>query len=66
MARYNTLTIGVLALALAAGACNRDAKDTRKEAITFHRVAYDNLAAARKIRDAGLPEAHAYRVEKGI
>ena len=40
--------------------------DTRKEAITFHRVAYDNLAAARKIRDAGLPEAHAYRVEKGI
>jgi diadenosine tetraphosphatase ApaH/serine/threonine PP2A family protein phosphatase len=37
-----------------------------REQITFHRIAYDHLAAARKIRRAGLPEAHAYRVEKGI
>jgi diadenosine tetraphosphatase ApaH/serine/threonine PP2A family protein phosphatase len=34
--------------------------------ITFHRVPYDNLAAARKIREAGLPEALAYRLERGI
>jgi diadenosine tetraphosphatase ApaH/serine/threonine PP2A family protein phosphatase len=40
--------------------------DTASEQITFHRIAYDHLAAARKIRKAGLPEAHAYRVEKGI
>ena len=40
--------------------------DPAREEITFHRVAYDHLAAARKIRNAGLPEAHAYRVEKGI
>jgi diadenosine tetraphosphatase ApaH/serine/threonine PP2A family protein phosphatase len=40
--------------------------DSVREQITFHRVAYDHLAAARKIRRAGLPEAHAYRVEKGI
>jgi diadenosine tetraphosphatase ApaH/serine/threonine PP2A family protein phosphatase len=40
--------------------------DTTREQITFYRIAYDHLAAARKIRQAGLPEAHAYRVEKGI
>jgi diadenosine tetraphosphatase ApaH/serine/threonine PP2A family protein phosphatase len=40
--------------------------DAARKQITFHRVAYDHLAAARKIRQAGLPEAHAYRVEKGI
>jgi diadenosine tetraphosphatase ApaH/serine/threonine PP2A family protein phosphatase len=40
--------------------------DPVREEITFHRVAYDNLRAARKIRDARLPEAHAYRVERGI
>jgi len=40
--------------------------DPSREEITFHRVAYDHLSAARKIRDAGLPEAHAYRVERGI
>ena len=40
--------------------------DVGREELTFHRVAYDNLAAARKIRQAGLPESHAYRVEKGI
>jgi diadenosine tetraphosphatase ApaH/serine/threonine PP2A family protein phosphatase len=40
--------------------------DTDREEITFHRIAYDHLAAARKIRKAGLPLAHAYRVERGI
>ncbi len=40
--------------------------DSARERITFHRIAYDHLAAARKIRKAGLPEAHAYRVERGI
>lgn len=40
--------------------------DCGRERITFHRVPYDHLAAARKIRAAGLPETHAYRVEKGI
>ncbi len=33
--------------------------------ITFHRVAYDHFAAARKIRVAGLPESLAYRLERG-
>ena len=40
--------------------------DCARQQITFHRVAYDHLAAARKIREAGLPEPHAFRVEKGI
>lgn len=40
--------------------------ESELERITFHRVPYDHLAAARKIRAAGLPETHAYRVEKGI
>jgi diadenosine tetraphosphatase ApaH/serine/threonine PP2A family protein phosphatase len=40
--------------------------DTESERITFHRVPYDHLVAARKIRDAGLPLSIAYRVEKGI
>ena len=39
--------------------------DVRRE-ITFHRVSYDYLAAADKIRRAGLPAALAYRVESGI
>lgn len=39
--------------------------DVRRE-ITFHRVAYDHLAAAAKIRRAGLPAALAFRVESGI
>jgi diadenosine tetraphosphatase ApaH/serine/threonine PP2A family protein phosphatase len=39
--------------------------DTERERITFHRVPYNHLAAARKIRDAGLPESIAYRVERG-
>lgn len=40
--------------------------DTERERITFRRVAYDHLAAARKIEDAGLPLSIAYRVAKGI
>lgn len=40
--------------------------DLQAQALTFHRVAYDHLAAARKIRAAGLPEAIAYRVERGV
>jgi diadenosine tetraphosphatase ApaH/serine/threonine PP2A family protein phosphatase len=40
--------------------------DSSREQITFQRVPYDHLAAARKIRAAGLPETHAHRVEKGI
>lgn len=30
--------------------------DPRKERLTFHRVPYDHLAAARKVRAAGLPD----------
>ena len=40
--------------------------DAALERITYHRLAYDQVAAAAKIRQAGLPEAHAYRVEKGV
>jgi diadenosine tetraphosphatase ApaH/serine/threonine PP2A family protein phosphatase len=40
--------------------------DPAHEQITFHRLAYDHVAAAQKIRRAGLPEAHAFRVEKGV
>ena len=40
--------------------------DPQREQITFHRVPYDHLAAARKIRQAGLPEFHAFRVERGV
>jgi diadenosine tetraphosphatase ApaH/serine/threonine PP2A family protein phosphatase len=40
--------------------------DTELERITFRRIAYDHLAAARKIEDAGLPLSIAYRVAKGI
>jgi diadenosine tetraphosphatase ApaH/serine/threonine PP2A family protein phosphatase len=40
--------------------------DTGAKSLTFHRVPYDNRAAARKVRDAGLPEALAYRLERGI
>jgi diadenosine tetraphosphatase ApaH/serine/threonine PP2A family protein phosphatase len=39
--------------------------DLEAKSITFHRVAYDNFAAARKIRAAGLPEILAYRLERG-
>jgi diadenosine tetraphosphatase ApaH/serine/threonine PP2A family protein phosphatase len=40
--------------------------DLQRSEITFHRVAYDARAAAARIREAGLPEALAYRVEAGI
>jgi diadenosine tetraphosphatase ApaH/serine/threonine PP2A family protein phosphatase len=40
--------------------------DFDAERITFHRVPYDNHAAARKIREAGLPESLAFRLERGI
>jgi len=40
--------------------------DDERETITFHRVPYDHAAAARKIREAGLPASIAYRVERGI
>jgi len=40
--------------------------DLLREQLTFHRVAYDQSVAAQKIRRAGLPESHAYRVERGI
>jgi diadenosine tetraphosphatase ApaH/serine/threonine PP2A family protein phosphatase len=33
--------------------------------IRFHRVPYDHYAAAAKVRAAGLPEALAYRLERG-
>ena len=40
--------------------------DSVKEEMTFFRVAYDHLLAARKIRAAGLPEAMALRIERGV
>ncbi len=40
--------------------------DSATGQMTFHRVAYDHLAAAEKIRRAGLPAALAYRVEHGV
>ncbi len=40
--------------------------DPQREQLTFYRVPYDHLAAARKIRQAGLPEFHAFRVERGV
>jgi diadenosine tetraphosphatase ApaH/serine/threonine PP2A family protein phosphatase len=40
--------------------------DLEQATITFHRVAYDNLAAAEKVRAAGLPEVLAYRLERGV
>ena len=40
--------------------------DSIRARLTFHRVSYNNFAAAKKIRKAGLPEMLAYRVERGI
>jgi hypothetical protein len=37
--------------------------DRVREQITFFRVPYDNFGAAARIRDAGLPESLAYRLE---
>ncbi len=39
--------------------------DVARAVLTFHRVPYDWSAAARKIRDAGLPERLAVRLERG-
>ena len=40
--------------------------DDAAEQITFYRVPYDHLTAARKIRQAGLPENLAQRLERGL
>lgn len=40
--------------------------DTETEQITFHRVAYDAMAAANTIRASGLPDSLALRLEMGI
>jgi diadenosine tetraphosphatase ApaH/serine/threonine PP2A family protein phosphatase len=39
--------------------------DSTDAKLTFHRVAYDHGAAARAVRDAGLPEFFAQRLETG-
>ena len=39
--------------------------DTASRELRFQRTAYDIETAARKIRDAGLPEALADRLERG-
>lgn len=39
--------------------------DAARAELTFHRVAYDHLAAAASIRTAGLPEFFAQRLERG-
>lgn len=39
--------------------------DVDKALLTFHRVPYDQFSAARKVRDAGLPEEFAKRLETG-
>jgi diadenosine tetraphosphatase ApaH/serine/threonine PP2A family protein phosphatase len=40
--------------------------DVAANSFTFHRVAYDVAAAARKVRQAGLPESLAERLERGL
>jgi diadenosine tetraphosphatase ApaH/serine/threonine PP2A family protein phosphatase len=39
--------------------------DSSAAQLTFHRVAYDHIAAARSVREAGLPEFCARRLEMG-
>jgi len=39
--------------------------DTAAEKLTFHRIAYDHMEAAHSIRQAGLPEFLAVRLETG-
>jgi hypothetical protein len=39
--------------------------DSTAEKLTFHRIAYDHMAAAQSIRKAGLPEFFAHRLEMG-
>jgi diadenosine tetraphosphatase ApaH/serine/threonine PP2A family protein phosphatase len=40
--------------------------DTTEQRMTFHRVAYDHVAAAQAIRRVGLPEFFAHRLEVGL
>ena len=40
--------------------------DDTAEQITFYRVPYDHLTTARKIREAGLPEVLAQRIERAV
>jgi diadenosine tetraphosphatase ApaH/serine/threonine PP2A family protein phosphatase len=40
--------------------------DDAARSLTFYRVPYDHLSAAGRIRAAGLPEALAFRVERGV
>lgn len=40
--------------------------DAVRAELTFHRVAYDHLAAAADVRAAGLPEVFAKRLERGL
>jgi len=40
--------------------------DASRAELTFHRVAYDHLAAAADVRAAGLPEVFAKRLEQGL
>lgn len=40
--------------------------DEARAELTFHRVAYDHLAAAADVRAAGLPEDFAKRLEQGL
>ena len=39
--------------------------DLARHELCFHRVSYDHAATARSIRDAGLPESLAQRIERG-
>jgi diadenosine tetraphosphatase ApaH/serine/threonine PP2A family protein phosphatase len=40
--------------------------DFERRVICFHRVPYDHVQAASKIRAAGLPESLAFRLERGV
>jgi len=40
--------------------------DDAGETMTFHRIPYDHLATARRIREARLPELLAERLERGF
>jgi diadenosine tetraphosphatase ApaH/serine/threonine PP2A family protein phosphatase len=40
--------------------------DTLEKVVEFHRVAYDLEGAAKRITDAGLPEALALRLSLGV
>jgi diadenosine tetraphosphatase ApaH/serine/threonine PP2A family protein phosphatase len=40
--------------------------DSDKSLLTWHRIAYDHRAAGKKIREAGLPESLAVRLELGM